>query len=478
MILAFFANQHFDGNWRIAQIGFGKVIHAVAFFGFQQVMRQHGIKIGTANFYSVPFEHDGIVLEVLGNFEDVVIFQNPSENFHDGLRIFFAFGYWHIIGYARLVGKRHAHQFRLGWLYVGGFGVETKFTLLPEFKHQLLHGFWRVDQVVFVRRIVDGFFSHGVGRQVGSFLRSRPWFGIAKQRPLLTRARSTGPIAFPQDLSSQTAEFQFFKNFRQLFAVDGINGVSIRIELNRNIDIDDGQCFRQPGLFGILFYAFFFFAFELVGVFDDPFDGIKTIQQFGRCFFTKTRNAGYVVYRIAHEPKQINHLIHPLDAPVVAHLLDPHDFDAIALARGFVHENVFGNKLPVVFVGRNHVHGVAFGFSLFGQGANHVVGLIALHHYDGDVEGLDDFFDPGDSNANIGGLFFAIGLVGLIHFMPKRWSMWVKSHGNMGWFFSAHQVPQLTGETIDGRGIYSFGVDEGAGDEGEMRSVNEGVSVQ
>ena len=134
-------------------------------------------------------------------------------------------------------------------------------------------------------------------------------------------------------------------------------------------------------------------------------------------------------------------MVHSFDTPVFTDFFNPHDFDAVALARGFVHENVFRHQLAVVFIGGNHVHGVAFFFCLFGQGANHVIGFITLHHHDGDVHGFNNFFDPGNRYADVLGLLFAVGLVGFVHVVPKRGAMWVKSHRNVRGFFGAHEVP-------------------------------------
>ena len=186
----------------------------MAHFRLQEVVGHHGIEVGSAHLHAVPFEHNGVVFEVLGNLEDFFIFQHWPENFYHGLGIFLACGNGHVVSFARFVGKRHAHQLSLSRFYMGGFGVKTKLALLRQFCRQFVHGLRAVHQVVLMRGIVDGFFGYRMRGQVGPFLRGiNCWFGIAKQGTLLAGAGGAGAgFTFPQDLRGQTAEFQFFKN--------------------------------------------------------------------------------------------------------------------------------------------------------------------------------------------------------------------------------------------------------------------------
>ena len=226
-----------------------------------------------------------------------------------------------------------------------------------------------------------------------------------------------------------------------------------------------------------MFYPLLFLTLEFIYISDYPFNRVEAIQEFSGGFFTKARNAWYVVNTVAHEAEDVDDLFNPFDAPVFTDFLYPHNFNTIALTGRFVHEDVFRNQLAVVFIWGNHVHSVTFGFGLFGQSSNNVIRFVALYHNNGDVHAPHNFFNPGDGNTDVLRLFFAVGFIWLVHMMPKSRAMWIKGYGNMGRFFVAHQIPQLIYKTVDGGGVDSFGVDKRAGDEGEMCAVDQRMSV-
>jgi hypothetical protein len=67
-------------------------------------------------------------------------------------------------------------------------------------------------------------------------------------------------------------------------------------------------------------------------------------------------------------------------------------------------------------------------FRLDGQSADQVVGFVSSLPDHGDVQGLDDAMDEGDLCAHAVGHGRALGLVGLVGFVPQRRPCLVKDH--------------------------------------------------
>ena len=68
--------------------------------------------------------------------------------------------------------------------------------------------------------------------------------------------------------------------------------------------------------------------------------------------------------------------------------------------------------MPEILVGRNHKHFVANFFCLFGQGADHVIGLVIGHDHHRQVHGPHDAFHPGNAARDVLGLRLAVRKTG------------------------------------------------------------------
>ena len=85
-----------------------------------------------------------------------------------------------------------------------------------------------------------------------------------------------------------------------------------------------------------------------------------------------------------------------------------------------------------VFVTCDHIGEKALALGLVGEGADDVVGLIALNLKDGDAVSLQDAFDIGHGYKDALGCLIAVGLVGLVALMPEGLASWrVKAHGDV-----------------------------------------------
>ena len=67
---SFFTNQCFNRDRCIFKVGFCQVIHVMPQFGLYQIVRYHCIEVGSLERHTIPLEHDGIVFDILPDFQN------------------------------------------------------------------------------------------------------------------------------------------------------------------------------------------------------------------------------------------------------------------------------------------------------------------------------------------------------------------------------------------------------------------------
>ena len=168
------------------------------------------------------------------------------------------------------------------------------------------------------------------------------------------------------------------------------------------------------------------------------------------------RYAGHIVRRIAHQPQHIYHLVDPLDLPLGENLWHPQNLDLVAAAPRLVHKAPLGNKLAVVLIGRDHVRRKSLSLGLFGQRADHIVGLPPRLAQNRDVKRLAEPEYIRQCLAQILGHRLALGFVLFVLVVPVRRLRRVEDSGDVRWLALFDDGEQGVGEGKNGRRVHAL----------------------
>ena len=177
-------------------------------------------------------------------------------------------------------------------------------------------------------------------------------------------------------------------------------------------------------------------------------DGTELLDKFLGVLGTHAWASGDVVGGVAHQAQNVDELFGGLDAVFGIDLLYAQN---LFLER-VIDLDVGGHQLPEVLVSRDHIGEKSLLLGLVGEGADDIVGLIALNLKDGDAVGLQDAFDVGDSHEDAFGRLFAVGLVGFVILVPEGLAAWrVEAHGDVRRPLALEQVLQGVDKAEHGR---------------------------
>ena len=207
---------------------------------------------------------------------------------------------------------------------------------------------------------------------------------------------------------------------------------------------------ESRGLFPVFLYVLFLLALELVGVRQQLFDAAVLGDELLRRLGADPGYAGHIVRRIAHQPQDIDHLIDPLDLPLGEDFRHPQNLDLVAAAPRLIHKAPLGNELAIVLVGRDHVRRKSLGLGLFGQGADHVVGLPPRLAQDRDIKRLAEPEYVRQCLAQILGHRLALGFVLFVLMVPVGRLRCVEDDGDMRWRAFFDNGEQGVGEGKNG----------------------------
>ena len=251
----------------------------------------------------------------------------------------------------------------------------------------------------------------------------------------------------PENTLRQSVELQFCEDCFQLGRVGAQVGHLLEIARDGNIYHNGSQLFRQQGLlfvFQQVLALFLFVKVNAAGV--HILDGVVIGQQFLGAHGAHAGHAGDVVGAVALQTENIDELLGAFDAVLLANLLRTEDFRRLAHLAWLVHLDVGRHQLAVVLVGGHHIDLKTLYLGVLGQGAHHVVGLIAVHLHNGHAEGLEDALDIGHGVDDIVGRGFAVGLVLLKLGVAESGRTRVKRHGDVGRLLVLHQLVEHIGE--------------------------------
>ena len=202
-------------------------------------------------------------------------------------------------------------------------------------------------------------------------------------------------------------------------------------------------------------------------------------DEFDGGFGSNAWHAGDVVGGVAHEAEEVDDLVGLFDAPDFGELLGGDGFVVGAFAAGLPHGGGVGDELGKVFVGGDH-EGVVIAFVVggLGEGADEVVGFVAIDFEEGDGEGFAEFFAGGDGGAEFVGHLVAVGFVFGILFVARGGGGGVPGDGEVGGLLVLDDGEESVGEAEEGGCVDALRVHDGVADEGKVGAVDEGHSVE
>ncbi len=215
-----------------------------------------------------------------------------------------------------------------------------------------------------------------------------------------------------------------------------------------------------------------------LGMSQNALHGVVFGQKFGRRFFPDGGNAGDVIHRIAHEAKHVYDLIHPLNPPAVADLLNPEHFRRITPAARLEDFHFFGDQLAKVFVRGHHVDLVACRFSLMCQGSNDIVRLEARNAEGGNLHGFKQLVDIGNGHFDALRGLVSVRFVRREELLANLATANVKHNRDMAGLLLFQNIQQGQHEAIDGRRVHPLAIDPGISSKGKIGSKYQGIGIE
>ena len=434
-------DERLDGDGAIAEVGFGEVIHVVAQLGVEQVVGDHRVEEWAVDSDTVFDQHHEVELDVLPHFPDRGVLKWRGEGSDRGVRFLFVGWHGHIPRFVGTKGERHADQPRVECVDALRFRVEGEgFSVIQPFGEGATL-FVGIDQVIRVRR------RGGVGciGIVGRWRWGRRFVG--EERKLLTRCGSIGWRRI--ELREEAAELEFGVELTQRIAVGFADGTRGGVESDRCVGDDRGEKLGEADLLGVRLDLRAECALELVGRLEQSLDAAELGEQLLRRLLTDARAAGDIVRGVAHQPEQVDHLTDVRQAILGEHLGRAHRLVIAAVARSEL-EDAVGDELPVVLVGRHHVDVELLLRGLCGDGADHVVGLVACDLKQRDVPRLDEPTDVGFGGVDVLGRLLALRLVFGEGLVAEGGAGGVESDGGVGGCESSEGIVERVDEAEDG----------------------------
>ena len=123
LVLSFRANQVVDGDGAIVQIDFRQVVHIVAKFGLEDIVRHHRVEHRPFHGDVVAGEDEDVVLDVLSHLQGLFVFEDFLEFVHDFRRFLLVGGDGDIKCLVFGEAEAHSHQFGTDRVDVRGLRV-------------------------------------------------------------------------------------------------------------------------------------------------------------------------------------------------------------------------------------------------------------------------------------------------------------------------------------------------------------------
>ena len=182
----------------------------------------------------------------------------------------------------------------------------------------------------------------------------------------------------------------------------------------------------------MLFDLFLLLPFQFRRVLQKVFHRMKLFDERLGCFLPNARNARNVIRGITHQAKDIDDLSRLLDLPAGADFRHPQDFDRCAGIARLVDQCLRPHELTKILVGSHHEGGgPQLTLGPPGQGANDIIGLVAVLTEHGDVKGLAQSLNDGNSHDQILRHFLTLSFVRWVLNVPRRRRRSIKHNSQM-----------------------------------------------
>ena len=227
-----------------------------------------------------------------------------------------------------------------------------------------------------------------------------------------------------------------------------------------------------------MFQTFFLFTFQFTDILINPVNAAEFAYKFHRCFWTDTWTTRNIIGCVAHKAQYINNLKWILNLKIFTNLGYTQNFHFVSHPLGFVHKDIFGYKLCIIFIRCYHKYLKALSFCCFCQCSNHIIRFEARLLDNRDIVPFDNLSDIRDRFSDIFGHHVALSLVFGKHIVTKCWTVKVEGYCNMGGILIFKKLLQRVNESEHRGGIKPFGVDTWCIDKCKVGAVNQRVGIK
>ncbi len=396
-----------DGLRAVVEVEARHVVELVAGLGVEEVVRDHRIEDRPAHIDAVPLHHDEVVLHVVADFEERLVFERSADRIERFL-LGRAVGKRRRNVDRRLLFLRERHADELGHHRIDGgrLGVKTQMRGVAddvggEFEFVPLPHRFVIDGVGVERG--DGLVRAEVEREGGVVLGKKG--GSARAAGAIART-ALGVVASAGAESAPEADR--VEERVELVEVGvgaaervPVEGLAVRAE-DLHVGANRDELFGEAGVVGVVGHPLAgTFALEVGGVLDDRLDVAVLLHERHGRFLPDAGHAGHVVRRVADEGQEVDELARFEAAVLLGEGLGRLAVEGLALVRRAEHVDAVREELAEVLVGRED-HGVdAFVLGALRERPDHVVGLDALGFEHGDVERLNEPLDERDVRLDL-----------------------------------------------------------------------------
>ena len=141
------------------------------------------------------------------------------------------------------------------------------------------------------------------------------------------------------------------------------------------------------------------------------------------------------------------------------------------------HKNMLGYQLPIILIGRCHIHLKTLFLGLMSKRSYHIVCLITIHLQNRNIHSLKQLFDSRYCPTYILWRLLSLRLILLKCLMTERRSRRVKRHSQMTGLHTLNQVLQRDYKTKNSRSILSARVHTRRTNKSIIRAINHRVSI-
>ena len=171
-------------------------------------------------------------------------------------------------------------------------------------------------------------------------------------------------------------------------------------------------------------------------------------------------------------------MVNFLNLPLFQNFRDSQDIELASLSTRFVHKDIFGNQLVVIFVRRNHPSLKPCRFRLSGQRSDHVVRFVTRVSQNRYIQSLHQSINQRDLLGNIFRLLVSRRFVLSEFFVAKRRIVRIKGDCDVGRLLPLENVKHSIGHAKYGRSRLTRRSKSRAADHAKMGSVDQSHAIQ